>query len=1573
MKRVIRIILRVVLSIVVVLLVLPALCYIPAIQRFAKDKAAQILSEQTGWDVAVGRFDLRFPLKLQLSGVSAVTAEGDTLLSLEQVRTGVALMPLLKGKVMVGEFRLTGLSTDMTGLIDGLDLTGHVGEFVVRDIDVSLSRSTGVVKSIALNDADIYMRMTETAPDTTAASEPLPWSFRIEQLDISNTSYALDMPESQLDLSLMIGSGAMREADLSLADNVYQVGSLEIGNSFYSMNLDSEPVIEGGLDPSHIALRDVNLAVDSIYNCGSTVRADIRSASFRERSGLILSSLSGSYRMDSLMMELGNMKLITPNSQIIADARIDQSIFETPRRGSVRAMIDGRVGKQDVLYFVTPYAPAAEEYYPDEALTMRANVSGDMQSLDISEVLMELPTAFSIGGAGYVKQLSNEKRTSADVTLDINLEDLGFVTHLLPDTLIQDQVKIPCDIYGGAHLVADAGQYRGSMNLAFDRSRLDLRGHFVPTLEQYGALLEVDSLALDRFLPASGLGLLTMEAKAQGKGYDPYSPNTVVDAEVRVDRCDIGKYRLADLALDASLRKSLYDICLIGKDSILNADVDLSGLFTEQQITADLRAAIGSIDFYRLGLTESDMLIAGTIDARAHTDMKQVYYLKGQIADFRLREDGKLMNLGNIDMLGDLSADSTRVAVTAGDLDLHFDAEAGLDGLMAAVDKCQRAFDRQFKERRIDVGEYPLLLPDMVMQFSAGQQNALYKYIQQMGIGFDAANLLMAVEEHKGITVAGSIDNLKQDTTLYNNIGLSIMQTGSVLDYQVNVLKKSADPMRTMNAQASGAIEPDKMSLDVIYKNGNDQIAFDLGAQLDALPNELRLHFRPYDPVLFYRKWSINDNNFIALAPNKHIFADFDLMGEKGFELGIHSGDTIPEVGHNDLDLTIKRFDLAPISQFMPDFPTFSGMINADACVTFDEDQMAANGTVRIDTFYFDNKRLGDLKLAANYEMTHEIGQYAYASLDLDSVKVLEADVALNDKDSIPMSANVFAYAFPLKLANPFVPDAMASLVGTTSGEIKMQEVKGQPLINGKIDLDSAAVTVNAANATFRLEERPLTIDRNVLRFDNFSVLACNKNPLLVNGTFNFTDFNRMRSDLRITGSNVELINSPKKKGQMIYGKLMMDLNTTVTGPLELLTVKGSVSLLTGTKINYVMLDSPVSAQNRVSSLVTFTNFNDTIADLQALEQKTASFSGINMLMTINIASTTDVGIDLSTDGSDRVELKGGGNLSFHMTPMGSTDLSGRYTLTGGLVRYNLPVLPVAKTFNIRNGSYVEWTGQLMDPYINIQASETVRTTVSENGSSRAVTFEPYISITNRLDNLNVAFSVDVQNDPTIQSQIAQMTAEERSRQAMNLIIMQTYTGPGVSTKTTANSMLNAFIQKEINSFAGSALKGVDVSVGIDTYDQAGADRTDYSFRFSKQLFNDRFRIVIGGKVSSGGSNDATDRGDSFIDDVTLEYMLDASGTRYVKLFHHTGYESVLEGQITETGVGAVFQRRVRKLRQLFIFNEEKRRKAIAVETDSVPQPKKEPEVEEPKPEAAEPNSEASEPKPEAAEQESEK
>ena len=102
---------------------------------------------------------------------------------------------------------------------------------------------------------------------------------------------------------------------------------------------------------------------------------------------------------------------------------------------------------------------------------------------------------------------------------------------------------------------------------------------------------------------------------------------------------------------------------------------------------------------------------------------------------------------------------------------------------------------------------------------------------------------------------------------------------------------------------------------------------------------------------------------------------------------------------------------------------------------------------------------------------------------------------------------------------------------------------------------------------------------------------------------------------------------------------------------------------------------------------------------------------------------------------------------------------------------------------------------------------------------------------------------------------------------------------------------------------------------------QASGKRTDYNFRYAQRFFNNRVQVVIGGTISTGNE---TQQDESFIDNVSLEYRLDNSGTRSVRLFHNKDNESILEGEITETGVGIVLRKKMSRLSELFIFKRKK-------------------------------------------------
>lgn len=166
----------------------------------------------------------------------------------------------------------------------------------------------------------------------------------------------------------------------------------------------------------------------------------------------------------------------------------------------------------------------------------------------------------------------------------------------------------------------------------------------------------------------------------------------------------------------------------------------------------------------------------------------------------------------------------------------------------------------------------------------------------------------------------------------------------------------------------------------------------------------------------------------------------------------------------------------------------------------------------------------------------------------------------------------------------------------------------------------------------------------------------------------------------------------------------------------------------------------------------------------------------------------------------------------------------------------------------------------------------------------------------------------------------------------MNLMLTNTYTGQGV--KATANlsgNPLYSFLSSQLNSWAAKNIRGVDLSFGIDQYDRTTAagestTATSYSYQVSKSLLDNRFKIVIGGNYSTNAAAD-----ESFVEnlfsDISFEYMLKQTQNlnMYFKLFRHTGYESILEGEITETGLGFVMKRKLSTLRNLFRFTGHRR------------------------------------------------
>jgi hypothetical protein len=193
------------------------------------------------------------------------------------------------------------------------------------------------------------------------------------------------------------------------------------------------------------------------------------------------------------------------------------------------------------------------------------------------------------------------------------------------------------------------------------------------------------------------------------------------------------------------------------------------------------------------------------------------------------------------------------------------------------------------------------------------------------------------------------------------------------------------------------------------------------------------------------------------------------------------------------------------------------------------------------------------------------------------------------------------------------------------------------------------------------------------------------------------------------------------------------------------------------------------------------------------------------------------------------------------------------------------------------------------------------------------------VAITGTLNKMGLEFIIEAPEDYAINSELSALSTEQRSKLAVTMLTTGMYLADGNTRGFSMNSALNSFLESEINTITGNALKSVDLSVGLNnTTDATGQSHTDYSFKFAKRFWNNRLKVQIGGKVSSG--NDAAQhngQNQSFFDNVTMEYRLSPTSNQYVKLFYDQNSYDWLEGYTSKYGGGYIWKKKLQKLGEL--------------------------------------------------------
>lgn len=1507
-------------------LLISVLLYIPPIQNFAVRKAAYYAGKATGMQIGIERIRLSFPLNLTVKGVEVVTPPADTLLTLKSLTVNIQALPLLKKEVLVDKIDLQEVKVNTGTFIEGMELKGTLGRFNAKADRIDLAKEKVTLNTVDLSDAAITLLLNDTTTKADTTSTPLNWILDLEKIDLERVAFAMQMPADSLRLTTYIDQAQLKGGVVDLGTSRYQAEAFALsGSTFGYDGNDREPT--AGLDPSHIFLNKVTISLDSLFYGGRDIRAQIRELSAEDRSGLVLSSLTGSVRSDSTTINIPQILLQTPSSEARLLATIPWSSFDEQPEGNMRVLLTASLGKEDLMTVAGVLPEAFQKAYPQKSVSLTAGVEGNLSSLQLRQLKAELPGVFRMDVSGKMQSLTDSLRRSGQLKLQAKTGDLDFVLTMLPEAE-RKRLNIPSGITLSGEVGLKSGAYNADLLIREGQGKVSLNGYFDPAREAYQADLKVDSLEPLHFLPLDSLYALTASIRAEGKGFDPFRTATWSKLEGQISDIQYANYGITDVTLNGSLEKNFLKLDLLSKYPLAKIDLSLNATLHEKEIKAMLIADVDNLDLYGMHLMKDSLATSFQLFAEAESDMGKNNLVDVTLGNWELVNSVGTFKPKTLTLHAYSTSDTTRVTFHAGDLGIVLTGNADLETMTDKFTKISDGLNQQLeKDSMINIPAFRPLLPDMSLIVKAGKDNPIYNILEQVGVSFNNLSLEAYTSPEEGLRLDAGIYNLMRDTTRLDTIRFAIRQDSLGLLYEANAIKTKFRQQAPFTAGVKGKIRNTFADAELLYTDGNGHTGLLLGLRVDKAPEGISLHLFPDDPILAFRPFKLNPDNFLLYKNVKDISANIRLSGEENASLWIHS---LPEGEKmEELHAELNQFNLDVITQAITDLPSMQGILNLDLQYAPSDSSFLVVADANIDNLIYEGGRVGELVFNTVYlplaDNSHQVDLHFLR--DQQEVMAATAFYQAGKNDHIDGTFDITH--LPLEMVNPFIPDKMAQLNGVLEGNMTIRGSSKEPEVNGYIEMDSTSMFVTPVGTTFRVDDKRIVVKDNLIVFDKYHIHAAGNNPFVIDGTIDFHNPSRMMADLSLSADQMQLLDVKRNKESMVYGKLLVNLASTVKGPLDALKMRGSLQLLGGTDVTYVLQDSPLTVQDRLSDLVTFTSFSDTLL-MRRHREAPLPLGGMDMLLTIRIDQSVRLNADITPDRSSKVELEGGGDLSFQYTPQGEMILNGRYTLSGGIVKYALPIIPL-KEFNIEDGSYVQWSGNPMDPYLNLTATERIRTNVTLEGQNpRMVNFDVGIALKQQLENLALQFVLKAPEDQTMQTTLNGMGEDERTKLAVGMIITGMYLANSGGGKNNLNmgAALNSFLNSEISNIAGSALKTVDISFGMDTYDDngdgSGGQRTDYNFSFAKRFWNDRIRVVLGGRISTGENASNSNQTQAFIDNVSIEYRLDASGTRYVKLFHDKNYESLLEGEITETGVGIVLRKKMLRMRELFNFKKNK-------------------------------------------------
>jgi len=1377
----------------------------------------------------------------------------------------------------------------------------------------------------------------------------------LESLDVNNLKGALALGKSELktgSIATVATPNPTKSGGWKIRLN--QANLKKIDFKFDDQNF---PVAKKGIDYKHLAIKGFNLDGEKFIYTRNLISGNVYAFTVQEKSGLHIQSLKTEFYYGAKKAYLKKLYLKTPQTTLRDEVILGYPSIEALNKNIAAldvnaSLVGSQIGFKDILIFAPNLAQSDPfKSNPEAVLKINSRAFGKVGNFQIPNLEISGIGATKLEASGRITGLPDAKKAYFDLTIRNFQSTAKDINSFIPKNTIPNSIQLPSQL-------GVRGTFKGKIddfitNLAVTSSygNAKVKANFnnqKKNREKYDVDAELNNFNIGALIKNKDVGRMTVKAKVNGTGLNPKSATAVVDGTII--SANYNNYTYRNGSIKGKINNGDFDADVLMKDANLTFDLAADGSFRDKYPSVKLKLNADIADLEKLNLHAGPLKLKGQVDADIPTADPD--YLNGNITlhHFRMATEKEEFAIDSVFIIATATPDQNAIAIKSPVIDASVSGKYKLTKLGEAITN--------------SISKYYNFNPAAKKPKSEPQQLAFTAVVKNNPVIFQLVPELKSLEP---IQITGRY-NTQNDTIVINatipkfvyannNITNAIVKVDTrenalVYNIFVDDIKNSQVDLPYTNL--SGTVSENVIGYNLLLQDVKNTDRYQLAGSLKATDGNTEIRLSE-NLLLNYDTWNMAKDNIISFG-KKGMYANAFVLSKDNSSITIQSKPNQPNA---PLAVNLKDFKIETITNIIQkDSLVMSGNINGDALVQDLAKNPVFTADMLISDFTFNKSPVGNISIKVDNKI---------ANTYTTSVAITGQDNKVNldgtyRSDISGLNMVLAIDKLNMKSVEGFTMGNLTQSSGYFSGNFKINGTAKEPKVRGELTLNDIAFRVTQLNSYFKSMNDKIVVTDKAIVFDKFSVSDEENNQLVLDGSIATTNFADYGFDLSVRADNFRAVNSKEKDNNLYYGQLYLDSRLTVKGDINKPEIGGRIKINKDTKLVVVLPQSDPSIEDR-EGIVEFIDqdnpeFNKTISVSDTISK--SKFKGINASVNIEIDKEAELSLVIDKANGDYVKLKGEARLTGGIDPSGKTTLTGKYEFTEGT--YEMTFNLLRRKFDIKEGSYILWTGEPTSADISITAvykteaapidlvgdqlggiSPEIRNTYKQripfetNLIMKGELLKPEITFDIVLPEGNNSVSTEIINNTQIKLAQLRQEPSELNKQVFALLLLNRFIGEnpfasesgGATAESLARQSASKLLSQQLNNLASDLIKGVELDFDLESAEDYTSgkmeNRTDLNVGVSKRLLDDRLKVTVGSSFGLEGQQQANQQANNFAGDVAAEYQLTKDGRYRVRAYRKNQYQVALQGQVVETGVAFTITMNYDKFKELFRKTREKK------------------------------------------------